>query len=58
MLDQKEQAFEWLENAVGQGFIHYPFMNKIDPFLENIRSESRFKKLMEHVKHEWENFEG
>ena len=28
-----------------------------DPFLENIRGEPRFKKLMERVKHEWENFE-
>ncbi len=25
--------------------------------LENIRGEERFKKLMERVKHEWENFE-
>lgn len=25
--------------------------------LENIRGEERFKKLMERVKNEWENFE-
>ena len=30
---------------------------KNDPFLENIRGEPRFKKLMERVKREWENFE-
>jgi len=29
----------------------------IDFFIENIRGEPRFKKLMERVKHEWENFE-
>jgi hypothetical protein len=28
-----------------------------DPLLENIRGEARFKKLMEWVKHEWEDFE-
>jgi hypothetical protein len=28
-----------------------------DPFLEKIRAEERFKKLMERVKHEWEHFE-
>jgi hypothetical protein len=28
-----------------------------DPLLKNIRSEERFKKLMERVKYEWENFE-
>ena len=56
-LDQKESAFEWLENAVNRGFINYPFMNEIDPFLENIRGEPRFKKLMQRVKKEWESFE-
>lgn len=28
-----------------------------NPLLENIRGEPRFKKLMERVKHEWENVE-
>jgi serine/threonine protein kinase/tetratricopeptide (TPR) repeat protein len=53
----KDEAFDWLENSVDRGFFNYPFISKYDPFLENIRSEPRFKKLMERVKHEWENFE-
>lgn len=48
---------EWLENAINRGRIDYYFLYEKDPFLENIRSEPRFKKLMERVKHEWENFE-
>lgn len=40
-----------------RGFINYPFFSKIDPFLENIRGDERFKKLIERVKREWENFE-
>ncbi len=56
LLGQKEEALNWLENAVNQGFINYPFLNEYDPFLENIRGEERFKKLMERVKYEWENF--
>ncbi len=52
-----DEAFDWLENAVERGFINYPFISEYDPFLENIRSEVRFKKLMERVKYEWENFE-
>jgi hypothetical protein len=28
-----------------------------DPWLESIRGEERFKKLMERVKQEWEEFE-
>ncbi|MFC1528691.1 hypothetical protein ACFL5B_02150 [Candidatus Latescibacterota bacterium] len=57
LLGQKEEALNWLENAVNRGFINYPFLNEYDPFLENIRGEERFKKLMERVKNEWENFE-
>ena len=50
------EAFDWLENAVDRGFINYPFISEYDPFLKNIRGAKRFKKLMEKVKHEWENF--
>jgi eukaryotic-like serine/threonine-protein kinase len=52
----KEEAWPWLENAVNRGFINYPFWEK-DPFLDNIRTEERFKKLIERVKYEWEHFE-
>ena len=52
----KEEALNWLENAVNRGFINYPFL-QCDPFLNNIRGEERFKKLMEHAKYEWEHFE-
>jgi non-specific serine/threonine protein kinase len=56
LLGAKEEALDWLENAVHHGFIAYPFM-QCDPFLDNIRSEERFKKLMAWAKNEWENFE-
>ncbi len=57
LINEKKKALDWLENAVDRGFINYPFLNEIDPFFENIRGEPRFKKLMERVMHEWENFE-
>ena len=41
---------------IDRGFINYPFM-QCDPFLDNIRGEERFKKLMERAKYEWEHFE-
>jgi hypothetical protein len=56
-IDYKEDALNWLENSVNHGFTNYPFLNEYDPFLERIRGEERFKKLMERVKYEWENFE-
>jgi len=57
LLDERDEAMRWLEHAVDRGFINYPLFAELDPFLENIRSEPRFKKLMKRVKHEWENFE-
>ena len=57
LIDEKDEAIDWLEEVVKWGFINYPFLNEHDPHLENIRGEERFKKLMERVKYEWENFE-
>ena len=57
LLDEKKEALDWLENAVDRGFINFPFINNYDFFLDNIRGEGRFKKLMERVKYEWEHFE-
>jgi tetratricopeptide (TPR) repeat protein len=57
VLGEKKEALDWLENAIDRGFINYPFMSKHDIFLDNIRGEDRFKKLMERVKYEWEHFE-
>lgn len=57
LIGEKEEAITSLEYAVNLGAINYPFYNKTSPFLENIRDEPRFKKLMERVKYEWENFE-
>jgi TolB-like protein/predicted Ser/Thr protein kinase len=51
-----DEALDWLENAVHHGFIAYPYM-QCDPFLDNIRGEERFKKLMAWAKNEWEHFE-
>jgi non-specific serine/threonine protein kinase len=57
MLGKTDESLDWLEHAISRGFINYPFLSKEEPFLENIRGEPRFKKLMERVKHKWENFE-
>jgi tetratricopeptide (TPR) repeat protein len=57
LINEKNEAIDWLENGVKWGFINYPFLAEYDPFLANIRSEPRFQKLMERVKYEWEHFE-
>jgi len=55
VLDARKEALDWFENAINRGFINYPALER-EPFLENIRGEERFKKLMERVKYEWEHF--
>ncbi|MBN2395811.1 MAG: hypothetical protein JXC36_05025, partial [Candidatus Atribacteria bacterium] len=57
LIGEKDEAITSLEYAVNLGAVNYPFYSEIDPFLENLRGEDRFKKLMERVKYEWENFE-
>jgi len=57
LIGENDEAITSLECAVNLGAVNYPWYNETDPFLENIRGEERFKKLMERVKYEWENFE-
>jgi serine/threonine protein kinase len=57
LIEEKDEAIDWLEHATSRGFIHYPFLSEHDPFLENLRGEQRFKELMKKVKHDWEHFE-
>jgi hypothetical protein len=57
MIDEKDEAIDWIEEAVKWGCINYPFLNEYDPCLGNVRGEERFKELMVQVKQAWENFE-
>jgi len=57
LLNEKDQAYDWLENGIGRGFSNYPYLARLDPLLENLRGEERFEKLMAKVKDVWEKFE-
>jgi tetratricopeptide (TPR) repeat protein len=57
LLNEKQEAIRWLEQAINRGIINYPFLNTHNPLLANIRAEKRFTELMKKVKQEWENFE-
>jgi non-specific serine/threonine protein kinase len=54
-LDARAEALDWLENAINRGFINYPVLERTQ-FLDTLRGEERFKKLMERVNYEWEHF--
>ncbi|HEX6731329.1 MAG TPA: protein kinase [Pyrinomonadaceae bacterium] len=47
-LNEKEQAFEWLEKSY-KAHEGYVTILKIDPFLDNLRSDARFAALMLRV---------
>jgi len=57
LLGEKNEALDWLENAVNRGFINFPLLAEKDPWLADLRGDERFQKLMERVKYEWEHFE-
>ncbi|WP_297093750.1 hypothetical protein [uncultured Draconibacterium sp.] len=57
LADRKDIALKWLNNAVENNFINYPYLNVYDPSLANIRGDERFKKLMSETKTKWENFD-
>jgi TolB-like protein/thioredoxin-like negative regulator of GroEL len=57
LLDERDEALDWLEHAVNRGWINYPLLSEGDPWLQNLRGEERFRELMVRVKREWESFE-
>jgi len=57
LLDEREEALDWLEHAIESGNINFPLFSEKDPWLENIRGEERFRQLMVRVRKEWEDFE-
>ena len=57
LLGDTVEALRWLEHAVDKGWINYPYLSEVDPWLQNIRGTPQFAKLMQRVKREWEEFE-
>jgi TolB-like protein/Flp pilus assembly protein TadD len=56
LIDEREEALNWLENDIRLGFCNYTHLNIHNPCLANIRGEKRFHQLMEKVRYIWENF--
>jgi non-specific serine/threonine protein kinase len=57
LIDEVQPAMEWLNMAVERGFINYPLLHHLDPFLEKVRHEPAFTQLMERTRERWEAFE-
>ena len=54
LIGHHDGAMRWLRTAVAQGFINYPYLATLDPFLANVRSDPRFAELMLEVRARWE----
>jgi hypothetical protein len=48
-LDEKDQAFEWLEKSNSDQEAKIVNFLKIDPLLDNLRSDPRYKDLLRRV---------
>ena len=57
LIGDKNTSLDWLEKSVENGFINYPLISRLDKFLDNIRGEERFDRLVASVKRDWEWFE-
>lgn len=53
----REPAMQWLSAAIGRGFINHPFLARHDPSFKALRSDARFKELLDIVRVRWERFE-
>ena len=52
-----DRALEWVANAVDRGFTNYPYLAFHDPYLEALRDDSRFVRLLAAVHRRWTAFE-
>ena len=47
----KEEAYNWLQQAIALGWREYPFTLN-DPLFENMRHDERFRQMMAQIKAE------
>jgi tetratricopeptide (TPR) repeat protein len=52
-----DEALHWLDRAISQGMINYPFLFGHDHYLDSIRGDERFGLAMERAKREWEKLD-
>ncbi len=57
LINEAPSALEWLNTAINCGFINYPLLHHLDPFLENVRREPGFAPLIAATRQRWEAFE-
>jgi hypothetical protein len=56
VLGDTATAMAWLERSVNTGFACWPFF-RLDPYLESLREEPAFKRLMADLEETYSNLE-
>jgi serine/threonine protein kinase/tetratricopeptide (TPR) repeat protein len=54
LLNEVDQALEWLGVAIQRGLLCFRFLSEVDPFLANVRTDPRFAVLMQRCSRERE----
>ena len=57
LIDERDQALDWLEIAISRGFINYPFLSQHDKLLAKLHGHPRFEALMQKAKYEFDRFD-
>jgi len=57
LIDELDQALDWLEIAISRGFINYPFLSQHDKLLAKLHGHPRFEALMQKAKYEFDRFD-
>ena len=52
MLGDTDSALDWLENAIGLGFLNHRYLAEIDPVLAPLRGDPRFRAMMARAREE------
>lgn len=57
LIDNCDDAMQWLNTAVQYGFWNYPLLSERDPLLATLRNHKDFPALMESLKTKWTDLE-
>ena len=56
LLGERDEAIQWVANAIKLGFWNYPLLAKRDALLAHIRDHERFQSLMVDLRDKWISF--
>lgn len=55
-IGENDLALDWLDNAVGQGFMNFRMLEEYDPYITRLRGDKRYEAIVQRAKTAWENF--